>query len=117
MHDTPSKPLFKQRSRAFSATCVRVEGVFDLVDWIASYRAGLSPSRPRAPLARSWPGRRCELDTVRCRCTSSTSQPVAERDGDVEFRPDIYGRDGAVDRVREMDRDPNEPAPAVTLAP
>ena len=41
----------------------------------------------------------------------------AERDGDVEFRPDIYGRDGDVDQIAEMDRDPNEPAPAVTLAP
>ena len=41
----------------------------------------------------------------------------AERDGDVEFRPDIYGRDGNVDQIAEMDRDPNEPAPTITLAP
>ena len=41
----------------------------------------------------------------------------AERDGEVEFRPDIYGRDGAADQVAEMDRDPGEPAPAITLAP
>ena len=48
MHDTPMKPLFKQRSRAFSAGCVRVEGVFDLVDWLARLRAGLRRAGPRA---------------------------------------------------------------------
>jgi hypothetical protein len=35
----------------------------------------------------------------------------------VEFRPDIYGRDGAADMVAEMDRDPDEPPPPATLAP
>ena len=34
MHDTPMKQLFGQRGRAYSAGCVRVDGVFDLVAWI-----------------------------------------------------------------------------------
>ncbi len=41
----------------------------------------------------------------------------AERNGEIEFRPDIYGRDGAVDTIAEMDRDPSEPPPPPTLAP
>jgi len=116
MHDTPMKQLFGQRSRAFSAGCVRVEGVFDLVDWIAYYEAGWGqPGRAQQIVDAGQP-----LDV-----TLTRPLPVyfvyitawAERDGEVVFRPDIYGRDGAVDQVAEMDRDPNDPAPVVTLAP
>lgn len=116
MHDTPMKPLFAQRSRAFSAGCVRVEGVFNLVDWLAHYEQGWGE-----------PGRAQQIVEAGQAVDVTLTRPVpvyfvyitawAERDGDVEFRPDIYGRDGAVDQVAEMDRDPNEPAPAVTLAP
>ena len=116
MHDTPMKPLFAQRSRAFSAGCVRVEGVFNLVDWLAHYEQGWGE-----------PGRAQQIVEAGQAVDVTLTRPVpvyfvyitawAERDGDVEFRPDIYGRDGAVDQIAEMDRDPNEPAPAVTLAP
>jgi murein L,D-transpeptidase YcbB/YkuD len=116
MHDTPMKPLFQQRSRAFSAGCVRVEGVFDLVDWLASYEPNYGGA-----------GRAQEIVDAGQAVDVTLTRPVpvyftyitawAERDGEVEFRPDIYGRDGAVDQIAEMDRDPNEPAPAVTLAP
>jgi murein L,D-transpeptidase YcbB/YkuD len=42
----------------------------------------------------------------------------AETDGQVEFRPDLYGRDGHVELVAGRDRDPSDPAPvAETLAP
>lgn len=116
MHDTPMKNLFTQRSRAFSAGCVRVEGVFDLVDWIAHYEPGFGQ-----------PGRAQSIVDAGQAMDVNLTRPVpvyfvyitawAERDGEVEFRPDIYGRDGAVDRIAEMDRDPNEPPPAPTLAP
>ena len=116
MHDTPMKPLFKQRSRAFSAGCVRIEGVFDLVDWLGSYEQGYGE-----------PGRAQQIVEGGQAVDVNLTRPVpvyfvyitawAERDGDVEFRPDIYGRDGSVDQIAEMDRDPNEPAPTITLAP
>jgi murein L,D-transpeptidase YcbB/YkuD len=115
MHDTPMKNLFSQRSRAFSAGCVRVENVFDLADWIARYEPGWQPGRAQAIVEG---GQAVDVNLTR-------PVPVhfvyitawAERDGDVEFRPDIYGRDGAVDTIAEMDRDPNEPPPQPTLAP
>ncbi len=115
MHDTPMKPLFAQRARAFSAGCVRVEGVLDLVDWIARYEPGWEQGRARALVDAD---RQADF-------TLSRPLPVyfvyitawAERTGDIEFRPDIYGRDGAVDTVAEMDRDPAEPPPQATLAP
>src|SRR5262245_51882728 len=40
MHDTPMKPLFNQRGRAFSAGCVRVQDVFALAEWVARYEPG-----------------------------------------------------------------------------
>ncbi|MBX9925093.1 MAG: L,D-transpeptidase family protein, partial [Hyphomicrobiaceae bacterium] len=40
MHDTPLKDLFKQRARDFSAGCVRVQDVFQLVEWLARYEPG-----------------------------------------------------------------------------
>ena len=40
MHDTPMKPLFDQRGRAFSAGCVRVQDVFTLAEWVARYEPG-----------------------------------------------------------------------------
>ena len=115
MHDTPMKQLFGQRSRAFSAGCVRVENVFDLVDWIASYEPGWEPGRAQSIVET---GQAFDVTLTR-------PIPVhfvyitawAERDGEVEFRPDIYGRDGAADMIAEMDRDPNEPPPPATLAP
>jgi murein L,D-transpeptidase YcbB/YkuD len=115
MHDTPMKPLFAQRARAFSAGCVRVEGVLDLVDWIARYEPGWVQGRARALVEAD---RQADF-------TLSRPLPVyfvyitawAERTGDIEFRPDIYGRDGAVDTVAEMDRDPALPPPQATLAP
>jgi murein L,D-transpeptidase YcbB/YkuD len=116
MHDTPMKPLFAQRARAFSAGCVRVEGVLDLVDWIARYEPGWEqPGRARSIVDG---GRQADFNLSR-------PLPVyfvyitawAERSGDLEFRPDIYGRDGAVDTVAEMDRDPAELPPQPTLAP
>ena len=49
MHDTPMKPLFNQRGRAFSAGCVRVQDVFTLAEWVAqaTSRAGTSRGAPR----------------------------------------------------------------------
>ena len=51
MHDTPLKPLFEQRGRAFSAGCVRVQGVFQLAEWIAKGEAGWERGRVEDVLA------------------------------------------------------------------
>lgn len=116
MHDTPMKQLFGQRSRAFSAGCVRVEGVFDLADWIAHYEPGWEQPGRAQQIVES--GQAVDVNLTRPIPVYFTYITAwAERDGEVEFRPDIYGRDGAVDQIAEMDRDPSEPAPAITLAP
>ncbi|HWB45430.1 MAG TPA: L,D-transpeptidase family protein [Hyphomicrobiaceae bacterium] len=117
MHDTPMKPLFNQRTRAFSAGCVRVQDVFDLVEWIARYEPGWEqPGRARDIIAGGQP-----VDV-----TLSRPIPVyftyitawAEPDGRVNFRPDIYSRDGSRELVAQHDRDPADgPPPPWTLTP
>ena len=117
MHDTPMKPLFNQRGRAFSAGCVRVQDVFTLAEWVARYEPGWErPGRAQEVLAA---GNAFDLNLTR-------PVPVyfayitawAESDGAIQFRPDIYGRDGLRDVVAAHERDPSEgPAPAWTLAP
>jgi len=115
MHDTPMKPLFAQRARAFSAGCVRVEDVFNFVDWIAHYEPGWELGRAQQIVAAGEP---VDINLTRPIPVFFTYITAwAERDGTIEFRPDLYGRDGTVDMTAEMDRDPNEPPPAPTLAP
>jgi len=115
MHDTPMKPLFQQRARAFSAGCVRVQDVFQLVEWLARFEAGWEqPGRVQAVLDQGQ-----ALDVA-------LSRPVpvyftyitawAEPNGVIEFRPDIYRRDGAMAMADVYDPDA-PPPPAQGLAP
>lgn len=114
MHDTPMKPLFNQRGRAFSAGCVRVQDVFELVEWIAQYEPGWER-----------PGRVREIIEAGQALDVKLTRPVpvfftyitawAEADGRAEFRPDIYGRDGSREFAGE--HDPDVPPPPYTLAP
>ena len=117
MHDTPMKPLFNQRGRAFSAGCVRVQDVFTLAEWVARYEPGWEQ-----------PGRAQEILNGGQAYDLNLTRPVpvyfayitawAEPDGRLQFRPDVYGRDGLRDIAAAHERDPAEgPAPPWTLAP
>jgi murein L,D-transpeptidase YcbB/YkuD len=116
MHDTPMKPLFAQTARAFSAGCVRVQDVFDLAAWIAREEPGFDRRRVDEILAS---GSAADI-------TLQRQVPVyfayvtawAEASGRVEFRPDIYGRDGLRELTGDRERDPDAPPPpSQTLAP
>lgn len=115
MHDTPLKTLFQQRARAFSAGCVRVQDVFELAEWLARYEPGWeSPGQVQAVLDMGQP-----VDV-------RLSRPVpiyfayitawAEPDGRIEFRPDIYRRDGT-SVVAEFHDPDAPPIPSPGLAP
>jgi L,D-transpeptidase YcbB len=117
MHDTPMKPLFNQRGRAFSAGCIRVQDVFTLVEWVARYEPGWEqPGRVQEVLAGNQP---VDLNLTRPVPVYFTYITAwAEPDGRIMFRPDIYGRDGVQDLIASHDRDPGDgPAPPWTLAP
>ncbi len=92
MHDTPSKNLFGDDFRFHSSGCVRVQNVRELVTWLLHDTQG-------------WP--RAQIDNVIRsgeRKDARLSRPVplywvyvtawATPDGVVQFRDDIYGRDG-----------------------
>jgi L,D-transpeptidase YcbB len=117
MHDTPMKHLFTQRGRSFSAGCVRVQDVFKLADWIARYEMGWDrPGRSQEVVDA---GQALDLTLTRQVPVYFTYITAwAEPNGSVQFRPDIYGRDGIKDSTAGRDRDESEgPAPVAALAP
>jgi murein L,D-transpeptidase YcbB/YkuD len=92
MHDTPSKNLFGEDFRFHSSGCVRVQNVRELVNWLLIETSGWS---------------RQEIDRViksGDRLDAKITRPVplywvyitawATPDGVVQFRDDIYNRDG-----------------------
>ncbi len=93
MHDTPSKRGFAQDYRFLSHGCVRVEGVYDLAQWLVE---GAGRWTKEAMLAKVNASERADI---------RLPQPVpvawvyltgwASADGVVHFRNDVYG----VDRV------------------
>ncbi len=107
MHDTPMKPLFAQRARAFSAGCVRVQDVFDLAAWVAKDEPGMDRRRIEEILAAG-----TAADIVLQRPVPVYFVYVtawAEPGGRIEFRPDIYGRDGLRELSGDRERDPDAP--------
>ncbi len=92
MHDTPFKNLFGEDFRFHSSGCVRVQNVGELVNWLLAATPGWS---------------RAEIDRVlrtEERKDARLTPPVplhwvyvtawATADGIVQFREDIYNRDG-----------------------
>ncbi len=114
MHDTPMKQLFQQRMRPFSAGCVRVQDVFKLVEWIARYEPGWeNPGQVEAVL-RS--GQALDVALTRPVPVYFTYITAwAERDGTVQFRADVYDRDGK--RPSDVYDPDAPPPPTQALAP
>jgi murein L,D-transpeptidase YcbB/YkuD len=92
MHDTPEKGLFGDDMRFHSSGCVRVQNVFELVDWLLKDTPGwdrqhinevvASGERVDAKLAKPVPLRWVYITAW------------ATPDGVVQFRDDIYNKDG-----------------------
>jgi murein L,D-transpeptidase YcbB/YkuD len=91
MHDTPSQSLFGRNFRAASSGCVRVQGVEHLAAWILADQGW----RPEHVLQMKASGERRDV---------TLKKPVplyfvyitawATEDGVVQFRRDLYLRDG-----------------------
>lgn len=102
MHDTPMKELFEQRYRAFSAGCVRVQNVMELVAWIARYEPGFGHSGAVGNIIQA--GHAVDVELTRPVPVYFTYVSAwAERDGSLQFRPDIYSRDGDQELVGDND--------------
>jgi murein L,D-transpeptidase YcbB/YkuD len=112
MHDTPEKNLFGEDERFDSSGCVRVQNVRELVDWLLQPNGGWDRSRIDGVI-RS--GERLDVRLVR-------PVPVywvyitawANPDGVVQFRLDIYNKDG-LGQIAALEGAPDAP-PAQTAA-
>ncbi len=97
MHDTPSKGIFGDDFRFVSSGCVRVQNVRDYITWLLRD----TPSWDR--------GRIEDVLAAGSRTDAPLTQPVpvywtyitawAAPDGLVQFRDDIYNRDGLGARI------------------
>ena len=93
MHDTPEKGVFGDDFRFVSSGCVRVQDVRDYVAWLLKDNPGWTRDQIDAVI------RSGQQENVKL----TTPVPVywvyitawATPDGLVQFRPDIYQRDGA----------------------
>lgn len=91
MHDTPSKSLFNRNFRAHSSGCVRVQNVKQLVSWLLESNQGWDISKVS----------QLEQSGARQDVTLKRRVPVyfvyvtawATKNGHVNFRRDMYGRD------------------------
>jgi murein L,D-transpeptidase YcbB/YkuD len=91
MHDTPSQTLFGRNFRAASSGCVRISGIESLAAWLAQEQ-GWTPEKV---LEMKKSGERLDL---------RLKKPVplffayitawATEDGVIQFRRDIYNKDG-----------------------
>ncbi|MGE4129587.1 MAG: murein L,D-transpeptidase [Hyphomicrobiaceae bacterium] len=91
MHDTPSRSLFGETTRAFSHGCIRLARPIDMAEQVLGTVEGWDRGRIEKVLA------------AKQRTVVSLSSPIqvhityatAWRDagGDIQFRPDIYQRD------------------------
>src|SRR5262249_41284168 len=97
MHATPTKELFNRPVRAYSAGCVRVQDVFSLVEWVVRYEPGWEqPDRVRDALNS---GSAFDLNLTRPVPVYFTYITAwAEPDGTIQFRPDVYAREGTDER-------------------
>lgn len=92
MHDTPTKGLFSHEYRAYSSGCVRIQNVQNLVSWLLQRQKDWTPSRINETI-RSGESIDVNLKKpvpVYWAYITAWAQP----NGAVQFRRDLYSRDG-----------------------
>jgi murein L,D-transpeptidase YcbB/YkuD len=97
LHDSPSKELFDEVTRAFSSGCIRVERAAELASYLLRQDPFWKPDEIHKAM------------TAGPEQTVSLPEPIAvhlryctawvDRDGAVQFRDDIYKRDKALDEA------------------
>jgi L,D-transpeptidase YcbB len=107
MHDTPSKGIFGDDFRFVSSGCIRVQNVRDYIEWLLKDTPGWTREQIDATFKS---GERID---------ARLAQPVpihwvyitawATPDGLVQFRDDIYNKDGLGSAIPVASRTPTEP--------
>lgn len=92
MHDTPSKGIFGDDYRFVSSGCMRVQNVRDYVAWLLKNTAGWDRARIDETIQSGQRVNARISDPVSCYWVYVTAWATA--DGGVQFRDDIYNKDG-----------------------
>jgi len=93
LHDTPSKGLFGERTRAFSNGCIRVQKPVELAHVLLEGAA----AEPSATYTRArQAGSERFLKTLPLPVHIVYFTTIADEDGTIRHFPDVYGRDAAV---------------------
>ena len=93
LHDTPSKGLFGERTRAFSNGCIRVQKPVDLAHVLLE-GAAADPAATYAGARKSGRERFLKTEPLPVHLVYLTT--IADEDGTIRHFPDVYGRDDAV---------------------
>jgi murein L,D-transpeptidase YcbB/YkuD len=92
LHDTPSDRMFGRNFRAASSGCVRVQNIETLISWLLRDSGDWSVRRVEAIRKNG------ETETVRLKRAVPLHMVYitawATEDGNIQFRRDIYNRDG-----------------------
>ncbi len=91
LHDTPARQLFEHPARAFSHGCIRLERPLDLAAFALQGMTGWT----RADIvAAAKQGKRQAVRLDRPLAVHAVYRTAwVDRDGTVQFRPDVYGHD------------------------
>lgn len=92
LHDTPSKSLFNEDNRAFSHGCVRVGEPKELADRILRDDPAWTPERISAAMNSG--SEKFVPIKKRLPVLIGYFTAFIDKDGDLNFRKDVYGRDG-----------------------
>ncbi|WP_262030867.1 murein L,D-transpeptidase [Microvirga sp. Mcv34] len=107
MHDTPSKGIFGDDFRFVSSGCIRVQNVRDYIEWLLKDTPGWSREQIDATFKSG--------DRIDARLMQAINvywvyiTAWATPDGLVQFRDDIYNKDGLGNAIPVASRTPTEP--------
>ena len=93
LHDTPQKALFGENARFHSSGCVRVDQVDSLVAWLLRDNGGWDISSVQSMFASNQTMEVPLNNKIPIHTTYITA--LANRQGTVSFRDDVYGHDAA----------------------
>jgi len=102
LHDTSSKDKFEFPERTFSHGCIRVFKPIDLAIYLLTNNAGFDQKRLQAILDSKVPQRINLVEPLPVHLTYFTAW--TNKDGEVNFRRDVYKRDAALSAALRKSR-------------
>ncbi|MDP8918769.1 MAG: L,D-transpeptidase family protein [Pseudomonadota bacterium] len=107
MHDTPSKGIFGDDFRFVSSGCIRIQNVRDYIEWLLKDTPGWSREQIDATFksGERIDARLAQAVPIHWIYVTAWATP----DGLVQFRDDIYNKDGLGNAIPVASRTPTEP--------